>query len=77
MWVETGDPGSLTSMPAGNLINLDTVNTIKALNDSGTWRLSVLLNNGSTVVIGAGYASEADAQDVARKVVSGVDPSTY
>jgi hypothetical protein len=77
VWVKTSDPGGQSSFPAGNLVNLDEAITIKAVNDSGTWRLIVATVGGANAAIGSGYASEADAQEVARKVVDGVDPSTY
>lgn len=76
-WAETGDMGGQGSFPAGNYVNLNATGTIRATNDSGTWRLIV---NGSGIpscAIGAGYASESDAQNAARKLVDGVDPSTY
>jgi hypothetical protein len=77
VWAETGDMGSQGNFPAGNYMNLDVVATVRAVNDSGTWRLIAAGNGISSAAIGAGYASEADAQEVARKLVDGVDPSTY
>jgi len=77
VWAETGDMGGQGSFPAGNYLNLDAASVIRAVNDGGTWRLIASLTGGVSVGVGSGYASESDAQEVARKLIDGVDPSTY
>lgn len=77
VWAKTGDMGGQGTFPSGNYLNLDVAANIRAVNDSGTWRLIVSSNGVSTAVVGAGYASEAAAQEAARKLIDGVDTSTY
>lgn len=65
MWVQ------LTN---GNFANLVACQYLYAVLDNSQWVLRT--SPGTGTLVGT-YASEAAAQDAARRLVTGVDPSAY
>jgi len=65
---------------SGDYVNVAKATEAKATGSGSTWQVQVLTSQGSsvlTVTLAGTWASASDAQDAFRRLVDGVDPSTY
>lgn len=72
VWVETD---------TGDYVNVSALaSKVLATGGGGSWSLQLKTTEGSGVTtynLAGTWASQADAQDAARKLLDGIDPSTY
>lgn len=77
VWVQTErGPYGYTGIYYLNLDETVRVRVIDPSND-GNWRVEYHMTDGSSGYLAGTWTAEADAQQVARELIDGVDPSTY
>jgi hypothetical protein len=62
----------------GAYVRLGAYRSIYATGSGTTWNLWMDLNEGGgSVSLNGSYVSESDAEETARRLVRGIDPSTF
>jgi hypothetical protein len=63
---------------AGNLVNLDQVQTLLIVQNGATWHVDAADVDGTNIARLVGdWSTKADAAAAARRLVDGVDLATY